>query len=161
MRPPPHRRVCRRSTGGGHGRRRGRLAADALGLPPHREAPAWAQLGAQELESRVCTQVRGSTECALRSQVSIAKAGITTTLNARTSVLAAANPAWGRYDLRRTPEENIALPAALLSRFDILWLILDRADDMLDTALAQHILHGRPAPDCVSEALVENIKASA
>ena len=93
--------------------------------------------------------------------VSIAKAGITTTLNARTSVLAAANPAWGRYDLRRTPEENIALPAALLSRFDILWLILDRADDMLDTALAQHILHGRPAPDCVSEALVENIKASA
>jgi DNA replication licensing factor MCM7 len=73
--------------------------------------------------------------------VSIAKAGITTTLNARTSVLAAANPAWGRYDLRRTPEENIALPAALLSRFDILWLILDRADDMLDTALAQHVLH--------------------
>ncbi|GFH17581.1 DNA replication licensing factor MCM7, partial [Haematococcus lacustris] len=57
--------------------------------------------------------------------VSIAKAGITTTLNTRTTLLAAANPAWGRYDKRRTPAENINLPAALLSRFDLLWLILD------------------------------------
>jgi DNA replication licensing factor MCM7 len=48
--------------------------------------------------------------------VSIAKAGIMTTLNTRTAVLAAANPAWGRYDIRRSPAENIALPAALLSR---------------------------------------------
>lgn len=48
--------------------------------------------------------------------VSIAKAGIMTTLNTRTAVLAAANPAWGRYDTRRSPAENIALPAALLSR---------------------------------------------
>ena len=61
-----------------------------------------------------------------RSQVSIAKAGITTTLNTRTTVLAAANPAFGRYDVRRSPAENINLPAALLSRFDVLWLILDR-----------------------------------
>ncbi|XP_048442714.1 DNA replication licensing factor MCM7-like [Pyrus x bretschneideri] len=60
--------------------------------------------------------------------VSIAKAGITTSLNARTALLAAANPAWGRYDVRRTPAENISLPPALLSRFDLLWLILDRAD---------------------------------
>jgi len=117
----------------------------------------------------------------LMRQVSIAKAGITTTLNTRTTVLAAANPAFGRYDVRavqralpvagcrehrthvvpllscmlalvnarpcpcsqrpdshrciqpplpvqvrRSPAENINLPAALLSRFDILWLILDR-----------------------------------
>lgn len=60
--------------------------------------------------------------------VSIAKAGITTTLNTRTTVLAAANPAWGRYDVRRSPSENIALPAALLSRFDLMWLILDKAE---------------------------------
>ena len=60
------------------------------------------------------------------SQVSIAKAGITTTLNTRTTVLAAANPAFGRYDVRRSPAENINLPAALLSRFDVLWLMLDR-----------------------------------
>eukprot|EP00983_Pelagomonas_calceolata_P133724 1161990-Pelagomonas_calceolata.AAC.3 len=57
--------------------------------------------------------------------VSIAKAGITTTLNTRTTLMAAANPAWGRYDKKRTPAENINLPAALLSRFDILWLMLD------------------------------------
>ena len=60
--------------------------------------------------------------------MSIAKAGITTTLNTRTTLLAAANPAWGRYDVRRSPAENIALPAALLSRFDLMWLILDKAD---------------------------------
>ncbi|CAI5970665.1 unnamed protein product [Closterium sp. NIES-65] len=73
--------------------------------------------------------------------VSIAKAGITTSLNARTAVLAAANPAWGRYDMRRTPAENINLPPALLSRFDILWLMLDRADVDADLALARHVLH--------------------
>merc|ERR1719160_1491125 len=73
--------------------------------------------------------------------VSIAKAGITTTLNARTSVLAAANPAYGRYDVRRSPAENIDLPASLLSRFDLLWLILDRADPENDSALAAHVLH--------------------
>ncbi|XP_072996283.1 DNA replication licensing factor MCM7 isoform X1 [Typha latifolia] len=73
--------------------------------------------------------------------VSIAKAGITTSLNARTAVIAAANPAWGRYDLRRTPAENINLPPALLSRFDLLWLILDRADMDSDLEMARHIVH--------------------
>ncbi|KAL9148582.1 hypothetical protein ABFS82_12G050800 [Erythranthe guttata] len=73
--------------------------------------------------------------------VSIAKTGITTSLNARTAILAAANPAWGRYDLRRTPAENINLPPALLSRFDLLWLILDRADMDTDLEMARHVLH--------------------
>ena len=73
--------------------------------------------------------------------VSIAKAGITTTLNARTAVLAAANPAGGRYNTAWSPQDNINLPAALLSRFDIMWLILDRADVDGDTALAAHVLH--------------------
>ncbi|XP_030488843.1 DNA replication licensing factor MCM7 [Cannabis sativa] len=73
--------------------------------------------------------------------VSIAKAGITTSLNARTAVLAAANPAWGRYDLRRSPAENINLPPALLSRFDLLWLILDRADMDGDLELARHVVY--------------------
>ncbi len=72
--------------------------------------------------------------------MSIAKAGIATTLNTRTTVMAAANPAWGRYDKRRSPAENINMPAALLSRFDILWLMLDEVDDSLDKLLAAHIL---------------------
>jgi hypothetical protein len=82
--------------------------------------------------------------------VSIAKAGITTTLNTRTTVLAAANPAFGRYDVRRSPAENINLPAALLSRFDILWLMLDRPSMEQDLSLAQHVLtvhrEGAPPP---------------
>ena len=72
--------------------------------------------------------------------MSIAKAGITTTLNTRTTLLAAANPAFGRYDVRRSPAENINLPAALLSRFDILWLILDRPSPEQDLCLANHVL---------------------
>ncbi|MBA0646130.1 hypothetical protein Goklo_014119, partial [Gossypium klotzschianum] len=73
--------------------------------------------------------------------VSIAKAGITTSLNARTEILAAASPAWGRYDLRRTPAENINLPPALLSRFDLLWLTLDRADMDTDLEMARHVVY--------------------
>eukprot|EP01130_Rhizamoeba_saxonica_P008223 TRINITY_DN3324_c0_g6_i2.p1 TRINITY_DN3324_c0_g6~~TRINITY_DN3324_c0_g6_i2.p1 ORF type:complete len:238 (+),score=58.03 TRINITY_DN3324_c0_g6_i2:97-714(+) len=73
--------------------------------------------------------------------ISIAKAGITTTLNARTSILAAANPAYGRYNPYKSPVENINLPAALLSRFDLMFLLLDRADIDKDRSLAEHITH--------------------
>ncbi|KAI8325238.1 MCM-domain-containing protein [Martensiomyces pterosporus] len=79
--------------------------------------------------------------------ISISKAGITTTLNARTSILAAANPARSRYNPRMTPEENINLPAALLSRFDVLFLMLDRPSHEDDLLLARHVAwvhtHGR------------------
>ncbi|XP_026280371.1 DNA replication licensing factor Mcm7 [Frankliniella occidentalis] len=73
--------------------------------------------------------------------ISIAKAGIMTTLNARVSILAAANPAYGRYNPKRTIEQNIQLPAALLSRFDLLWLIQDKADRDNDLRLAHHITY--------------------
>ena len=73
--------------------------------------------------------------------VSIAKAGITTTLNARCAVLAAANPLYGRYNRRRTMAENINLPNSLLSRFDCTFLILDLQDIDGDTALAKHITY--------------------
>lgn len=62
-----------------------------------------------------------------------------TTLNARVSILAAANPAFGRYNPKRSIEQNILLPAALLSRFDLLWLIRDKADRDNDLRLANHI----------------------
>jgi len=71
--------------------------------------------------------------------VSIAKAGITTSLNARTSILAAANPVYGRYNSSKTPQENINLPAALLSRFDLLFLLLDRPNEDADLQLAKHV----------------------
>ncbi|CDZ97334.1 mcm-domain-containing protein [Phaffia rhodozyma] len=71
--------------------------------------------------------------------ISISKAGITTTLNARTSILAAANPLYGRYNPKVSPVENINLPAALLSRFDVLFLILDTPVRDDDERLAQHI----------------------
>eukprot|EP00467_Chlorarachnion_reptans_P025418 CAMPEP_0114538230 /NCGR_PEP_ID=MMETSP0109-20121206/30021_1 /TAXON_ID=29199 /ORGANISM="Chlorarachnion reptans, Strain CCCM449" /LENGTH=733 /DNA_ID=CAMNT_0001722213 /DNA_START=132 /DNA_END=2333 /DNA_ORIENTATION=- len=71
--------------------------------------------------------------------VSIAKAGITTTLNARTSILAAANPVFGRYKTNATPEQNVNLPTALLSRFDLVYLLLDKADQDRDRRLAEHV----------------------
>merc|ERR1712151_98462 len=63
-----------------------------------------------------------------QQSISIAKAGITTTLNCRTTVLAAANPVFGRYNPYKSPVENINLPSALLSRFDLLFLLLDTVD---------------------------------
>ncbi|BGP30035.1 DNA replication licensing factor MCM7 [Rhodotorula toruloides] len=71
--------------------------------------------------------------------ISISKAGITTTLNARTSILAAANPLYGRYNPKISPVDNINLPAALLSRFDLLFLILDTPTRDDDERLAQHV----------------------
>ncbi|KAJ1344193.1 hypothetical protein BSLG_001333 [Batrachochytrium salamandrivorans] len=71
--------------------------------------------------------------------ISISKAGITTTLNARTSILAAANPQYGRYNPRMKPTDNINLPAALLSRFDLLFLLLDKPSIDDDLRLAQHV----------------------
>ena len=73
--------------------------------------------------------------------ISISKAGISTTLNARTSILAAANPLYGRYNPKVSPVENINLPAALLSRFDLLFLILDKPTRDEDERLAQHVTY--------------------
>jgi len=73
--------------------------------------------------------------------ISIAKAGIMTTLNARVSILAAANPQFGRYNMEKSIEANVNLPAALLSRFDLLWLIADKSDREQDQRLAQHITY--------------------
>merc|ERR1712232_636275 len=74
-----------------------------------------------------------------QQSISIAKSGITTTLNTRTTVLAAANPAYGRYDPYKSPIENIDLPPALLSRFDLIFLLLDTVDNDKDNMLAKHV----------------------
>lgn len=72
--------------------------------------------------------------------VSIAKAGIIASLNARTSVLACANPSGSRYNPRLSVIDNIHLPPTLLSRFDLIYLILDKADEQTDRRLAKHIV---------------------
>lgn len=73
--------------------------------------------------------------------VSIAKAGITTTLNARTSIVAAANPVYGRWNPELKMEQNIGLPTALLSRFDLQWILLDKPNEETDRELAMHVTH--------------------
>ncbi|KAL6925451.1 hypothetical protein ACO0SA_000047 [Hanseniaspora valbyensis] len=82
--------------------------------------------------------------------ISISKAGINTTLNARTSILAAANPAYGRYNPNISPLQNINLPAALLSRFDIIFLLLDIPSKETDEMLAEHVayvhMHNKQPP---------------
>jgi replicative DNA helicase Mcm len=76
---------------------------------------------------------------------SIAKAGITATLNARCPVLAAANPKWGRFTNDRTIAEQIELPPTLLSRFDVIFSIKDQPNQERDRRLAQGILSSHRA----------------
>eukprot|EP01080_Neovahlkampfia_damariscottae_P010059 gene10059-2482_t len=73
--------------------------------------------------------------------ISIAKAGITTVLNSRTSVLAAANPIFGRYDDMRSPEEQIDFQTTILSRFDMIFIVRDLKDSENDERLARHVLN--------------------
>ncbi|KAJ1263271.1 hypothetical protein BS78_09G170800 [Paspalum vaginatum] len=72
--------------------------------------------------------------------VSVAKAGLVASLSARTSVLAAANPVGGHYDRAKTVNENLKMSAALLSRFDLVFILLDKPDELLDKRVSDHII---------------------
>ncbi|KAI4222914.1 MAG: hypothetical protein L6R36_005805 [Xanthoria steineri] len=73
--------------------------------------------------------------------ISIAKAGIQATLNARTSILAAANPVGGRYNRKTTLRANINMSAPIMSRFDLFFVILDECNESVDRHLAEHIVN--------------------
>ncbi|KAI5286082.1 minichromosome maintenance protein 5 [Ascosphaera acerosa] len=95
--------------------------------------------------------------------ISIAKAGITTILNARTSVLAAANPIFGRYDDLKAPGDNIDFQTTILSRFDMIFIVKDEHDRARDETIAKHVMGihmgGRGAEEHVeAEIPVEKMK---
>jgi replicative DNA helicase Mcm len=76
-----------------------------------------------------------------QQSVSIAKGGIVATLNARTSILAAANPMFGKYDPFKNITENVNLPVPLLTRFDLIFVVRDIPSKEKDTRIARHILN--------------------
>ncbi|MFW9821696.1 MAG: minichromosome maintenance protein MCM [Candidatus Thorarchaeota archaeon] len=103
--------------------------------------------------------------------VSIAKAGIVATLKAQTAIIAAANPYSGRYDRYKTPTQNIRLPPSLLSRFDLIFVVVDRPNSSEDAQMAEFILknamvkpeeefdeHGEASPPIAKELLKKYIK---
>ena len=88
--------------------------------------------------------------------VSIAKGGIVATLNARTSILAAANPTLGRYDPYRTVGENISLPVTILSRFDLIFILRDVPEATKDAQMTEHILNLHRTGVSPTEAPIES-----
>lgn len=72
--------------------------------------------------------------------ISLAKAGVRATLNARTSILAAANPIGGRYDRAKSLQQNIALSAPIMSRFDLFFILVDECNEVIDYAIARKIV---------------------
>uniref|UniRef100_A0A4W5KXY9 DNA replication licensing factor MCM6 n=1 Tax=Hucho hucho TaxID=62062 RepID=A0A4W5KXY9_9TELE len=77
--------------------------------------------------------------------ISITKAGVKATLNARTSILAAANPVGGRYDRSKSLKQNVNLSAPIMSRFDLFFILVDDCNEVTDYAIARRIvdLHSR------------------
>ncbi len=105
---------------------------------------------------KMADQDRSSLHQAMEQQeISVAKAGINATLKSRCAILAAANPKLGRFDEFIPMHEQINMPPALISRFDLIFSILDRPDRTKDTDLATHILLTHKAGQ-----VSENIKRS-
>merc|ERR1712036_148528 len=99
-------------------------------------------------------QDRTSIHEAMEQQtISVSKAGIVATLQARCAVIAVANPLEGKYDSSRTFAQNVNLSDPILSRFDVLCVLRDEADAVLDERLADHVIcsHIRSHPEANSD----------
>merc|ERR1712050_387085 len=99
-------------------------------------------------------QDRTSIHEAMEQQtISVSKAGIVATLQARCAVIAVANPTEGRYDPQRTFAQNVNLTDPILSRFDVLCVLRDESDSRQDEMLADHVVssHIRSHPDASSD----------
>ncbi|KAL5009589.1 hypothetical protein ScPMuIL_011894 [Solemya velum] len=92
--------------------------------------------------------------------ISITKAGVRATLNARTSILAAANPIGGRYDRAKSLKQNITLTAPIMSRFDLFFILVDECNEVVDYAIARRIvdLHCRNEESVDRYYTIEEIK---
>ena len=93
-----------------------------------------------ELDKMPDTDTAAMHEAMEQQTVHVSKAGIMATLKSRCAVLGAANPKMGRYDQNRTIVEQIDFPPPLLSRFDVIFKIIDKPDRALDDRLAEHVL---------------------
>lgn len=90
--------------------------------------------------------------------ISITKAGIKATLNARTSILAAANPIGGRYDRCKSLRYNINMSAPIMSRFDLFFILIDECNEVIDYWIAQRIVNFHTSDtQVVSNSRVYNI----
>ncbi|CAN8259931.1 unnamed protein product [Cochlearia groenlandica] len=89
---------------------------------------------------KMTTEHQALLEAMEQQCVSVAKAGLVASLSARTSVMAAANPVGGHYNRAKTVNENLKMSAALLSRFDLVFILLDKPDELLDKQVSEHIM---------------------
>ncbi len=90
-----------------------------------------------------------------QQSASVAKGGIVATLNARTSILAAANPMYGKYDSFKYLTENITLPIPLLTRFDLIFVVKDEPSTERDLEVAEHIINLHASSSTASRSLIE------
>ncbi|KAI5705663.1 hypothetical protein M8J75_000698 [Diaphorina citri] len=89
---------------------------------------------------KMSAQHQALLEAMEQQSISIAKASVVCSLPARTSVIAAANPVGGHYNRAKTVAENLRMGQALLSRFDLVFILLDNPDEHLDTLLSEHVM---------------------
>ncbi|XP_034538356.1 DNA helicase MCM8, partial [Notolabrus celidotus] len=99
------------------------------------------------------SQQQALLEAMEQQSVSLAKAGIVSSLPARASVVAAANPIGGHYNKSKTVSENLKMGSALLSRFDVVFLLLDIPDESHDRRLSEHVMANRAGKGRTSSAI--------